>query len=62
MATDYKVGDRVKVKPGKEHDEMTKEKKGTVKKVSTEALGIEFDNMPGKIHRWYVDEEVEPAK
>ncbi len=59
MATQYKVGDRVKVKPGKNHDEMTKDKVGTVKEISTEALGIKFDGMSG-IHKWYVDDEVEP--
>lgn len=56
--TDFKEGDRVKVKPGKNHDEMTKNKVGTVREISTPALGIEFDDMPGEIHKWYVDEEL----
>lgn len=53
-----KVGDRVKVKPGKEHDEMTKGKTGTVREVGTPALGIKFDGM-AEIHKWYVEGEVE---
>lgn len=54
-----KVGDRVKVKPGKHHDEKTKEATGTVKEVSTAALGVEFDNMKGMVHKWYVEDELE---
>lgn len=54
-----KVGDRVKVKPGKNHDEKTKDAVGTVKEVSTPALGIEFDNMKGMTHKWYVEDELE---
>lgn len=54
-----KVGDRVKVKPGKNHDDMTKGASGTVKEVSTPALGVEFDNMKGKVHKWYVEDEVD---
>lgn len=54
-----KVGDRVKVKPGKNHDDMTKDATGTVKEVSTPALGIEFDHMKGKMHKWYVEDELE---
>lgn len=53
-----KVGDRVRVRPGKEHDTMTKGKTGTVKEVSTPALGIQFDGMQ-MMHKWYVEEEVE---
>jgi len=53
-----KVGDRVKVKPGKNHDEMTKNKVGTVQQVSTPALGIKFDGM-SEMHKWYVEDEVE---
>lgn len=50
-----KVGDRVKVKPGREHDDMTKGKTGTVKEVMTEpALVILFDGMT-KPHKYYCD-------
>lgn len=55
--TVYSVGDRVKVKAGKEHDSMTKDKNGTIKQIGTPALGIQFDGMPD-VHRWYVDDEV----
>lgn len=60
MATKYKVGDRVKVKPGKNHDGMTKDKTGVIKEISTPALGIKFDGMT-ETHKWYVDDEVQPA-
>ena len=58
--TKYKVGDRVTVKPGKNHNEMTKDKVGTVKEISTEALGVKFDGMD-EMHKWYVDDEVQSA-
>lgn len=56
----YKVGDRVKVKAGREHDSMTKDKAGTVKEVSTPALAVLFDGMD-ELHKWYVDDELEDA-
>lgn len=56
--TKYAVGDRVKVKPGMSHDPMTDGKPGTIRQISTEALGIEFDGM-AEIHKWHVDAEVE---
>mgnify|MGYP007071633891 CR=1 FL=1 len=52
------VGDRVKVKPGKAHDSMTKDKVGTVKEVSTPALGVKFDGM-SEMHKWYVEGELD---
>lgn len=52
------VGDRVKVRPGKEHDSMTKGKVGTVKEIKTPALGVKFDGM-AEMHKWYIEEEVE---
>jgi hypothetical protein len=58
MRTKYKVGDRVKVRPGKEHDEKAKDKIGTVEEISTEALCIKID---GKMHKWYVDDEIQSA-
>ena len=51
------MGDRVQVKPGKEHDSMTKDKKGTIVEITTPALGIKFDGMT-MVHKWYTDEEV----
>lgn len=57
--TTYRIGDRVRVGAGKEHDEMTRDKAGVVRVIATPALGIEFDDMDG-IHKWYVDEEVTP--
>lgn len=58
--TSFNVGDRVQVKPGKEHDTMTKDKKGTIVKITTPALGIKFDGM-SMVHKWYTDDEVKPA-
>ena len=55
--TVYNVGDRVQVKPGKEHDTMTREKKGKIVEIATPALGIQFDGMTGT-HKWYSDDEV----
>lgn len=53
-----KVGDRVQVRPGKNHDKETKDAKGTIKEISTPALGVEFDHMKGMTHKWYVEDEV----
>lgn len=58
--TKYRVGDRVEVKPGKEHDKMTKGKKGKIVEISSPALGIKFDGMD-MVHKWYTDDEVRPA-
>lgn len=57
MTTTHNLGDRVKVKPGKEHDSMSKDKKGTIVAITTPALGIKFDGMT-MVHRWYTDDEV----
>lgn len=57
--TKHNVGDKVKVKAGKEHDAMTKGKTGVVQEISTPALGVKFDGMP--VHKWYTDDEVESA-
>lgn len=51
------VGDRVKVRAGKAHDEMTKGAAGEVVEISSPALAIKFDGMDG-VHRWYVDSEL----
>ncbi len=58
--TIYRVGDRVQVKPGKGHDSMTKDKKGTIVEITTPALGIKFDGMT-MVHKWYTDDEVKSA-
>lgn len=52
------VGDRVRVKDGAAHDEMTRGAVGTIKEISTPALGILFDGMDG-VHKWYVEAEIE---
>lgn len=57
-STIYAIGDRVQVKYGKEHDPMSKEKKGTIVAITTPGLGIKFDGM-SKIHKWYTDDELE---
>lgn len=56
----YSVGDRVKVKPGLQHDKMTIGKTGTIVEIGTPALGVKFDDMP-EVHNWYVAEELDPA-
>lgn len=50
-----KVGDRVRIK-GNPH--MPGHKEGVVRLIDGNALGIEFDAMPGMVHRWYVPDEV----
>lgn len=52
------VGDRVTVKSGANHDDMTKDATGTVVSTGGEALAIQFDNMD-KVHKWYVASELE---
>lgn len=59
--TSYSVGDRVQVKPGKNHDDMAKEKKGTIVVIATPALGIKLDGM-AMVHKWYTDNEVEAVR
>ena len=51
------VGDRVTVKPGKEHMPEHKGKQGTVKIANGKAVGILFDG-DMKIHKWYSPEEL----
>lgn len=58
--TKFSVGDRVMVRPGNEHDDMTRDKTGTVREISTPALGIVFDGMEME-HKWYTDAEVQSA-
>ena len=58
-----KKGDKIKVKSGKEHESEQKGATGTVKIVSTPALGILFDEMGDDemagVHKWYVESELE---
>lgn len=49
------VGDRVKI-VGEPH--MDGHDEGVVRQVIHGALGIEFDDMPGEVHHWYVASEV----
>lgn len=59
-AINPQVGDRVRVRDDMAHDEMTKGVDGTVREISTPAIGIEFDGMDG-VHKWYVASELEAA-
>ncbi len=54
--TIYKVGDRVAVRHGAEHTKGAKV--GIIEQIATPALGIRFDG-ESKVHKWYVDDEVE---
>lgn len=54
----YNVGDKIKIKSGKEHSKDTKNKIGTITEINNPALGIKFEGMED-VHKWYVDEEVE---
>lgn len=58
--TVFNVGDKVKVKPGKDHDGMGKGEVGTIQEISTPALGVKFPSM-SMVHKWYADDEVERA-
>ena len=58
--TVYSVGDKIKVKPGKDHNGMGKGEVGTIVEISTPALGIKFPSM-SMVHKWYADNEVELA-
>lgn len=52
---DIKIGDRVQIKLGKEHEEEHRNMVGIVKIISTPAIAIEMD---GELHRWYTEEEL----
>lgn len=58
--TEFVVGDRVKVKAGKEHDGMVMSMSGSIVEISTPALAIKFDDMD-EVHKWYVQEELEKS-
>jgi hypothetical protein len=53
------VGERVRVKNGAAHDDMTKDAEGEIAEVSAEpALAVRFDGMD-ELHRWYVASELD---
>jgi len=52
------IGDRVTVKAGKAHDEMTADAVGTIVIIEGTALGVLFDGMD-MIHKWYVADELD---
>jgi len=58
--TIYNIGDKVRVKAGKDHGGMGVDDIGVIKIISTPALGVKFPSMD-MIHKWYTDDEVEPA-
>ena len=58
--TEFVVGDRVKVKAGKEHDNMVMDMSGSIVEISTPALAIKFDDMD-EVHKWYVQAELEKS-
>lgn len=59
LAQSYAIGDRVRVKTGHAHDDMTMDAEGTIQILhGGPALGIEFDGMDS-VHKWYAPDEVE---
>ena len=58
--TEFVVGDRVKVKAGKEHGGMVMDMPGSIVEISTPALAIKFDDMD-EVHKWYVQAELEKS-
>ena len=58
--TEFVVGDRVKVKAGKEHDDMVMGMSGSIVEISTPALAIKSDDMD-EVHKWYVQAELEKS-
>lgn len=54
----FSVGDRAKVRPGKEHMDSHKGAPGTVKIVQPGAIGILFDGTKS-VHKWYTPKELE---
>jgi hypothetical protein len=53
-------GDKVTVKKGKEHSQDHKDMVMTVHEMSTHALSVKMED--GSIHKWYVEDELEPAE
>ena len=60
MKTKYRPGDRVKVRPGQEHEEDHEGVEGRVTQASSQALAIKFDGSD-EPHKWYTDAEITPA-
>lgn len=60
-ASVFKVGDRVQVRAGLEHQMggMTMGGPGTVEIVDGTAFGIRLDSMPDEVHKWYVAKELD---
>lgn len=58
--SELKIGDRVKVADGKEHEPDNIGISGTVAEIGSQAIGIKFDGMK-EIHHWYVAEELVPG-
>ena len=56
----FKIGERVKIKPGMEHESMG-EMEGNVVEIGSPALAILFDGEE-KPHKWYVASELLPAE
>ncbi len=54
---DLSIGDRVKVSTGKEHMPEHTGVTGTVRIVQGQAIGIQFDGIPG-VHKWYAPDEL----
>lgn len=54
----FRRGDRVAIKPGKEHEKMDRDRRGTMVEVSTPALAILFDG-EDEPHKWYVAGELD---
>lgn len=55
----FKVGDRVRVRPGMEHG-VGMTGGATIELIDTPAIGIRLDVMPETVHKWYVASELEP--
>ena len=63
-SSSFKVGDRIKIKPGKEHESMEGEEKsmeGMVVEIGSPALAIQFDG-DEEVHKWYVASELLAAE
>lgn len=58
MARSLKVGDKVAVKRGKAHMGIGVGKKGTVKQISTPAIGVRFEGS-ARTHKWYTAGELD---
>lgn len=55
----FAIGDRVVVRDGADHGEITAGSAGEIVEIGSHALGIKFDDMPDMVHRWYTAEELD---